>query len=74
MRLVGDHPCDLLVIRLVQNRIRIELALALSALGSQDMALERVTALDLATPCLLEALGRSTVCLQLWHNDLSITT
>ena len=74
MRLVRDHPCDLLLIRLVQNRIGIELALALGALGSQDVAFERVTALDLARACLLEALGRSAMCLKLWHSDLSITT
>lgn len=72
--LVWNHPLDLLLIGLVQNRIGIELALALGALGSQDMALERVTAFNLAGACLLEALGRSAMSLQLWHSDLSITT
>jgi hypothetical protein len=33
-----------------------------------------VTALDLARACLLEALGRSAMCLQLRHSYLSITT
>ena len=74
MRLVGDHAFNLLLIRLIQNRIGIELALALGTLRSQDMALERVTALDLARTRLLEALSRSAMCLQLRHNDLSITT
>ena len=74
MRLVRNHPFDLLLVGFVQNGIGIELALALGALGSQDVALERVTALDLARTCLLEAFGRSAVSLKLWHNDLSITT
>jgi hypothetical protein len=72
--IVRNHPCDFSLICLIENRIGIELALALGALGSQDVALKRVPALDLARACLLEALGRSAVCLKLWHNDLSITT
>src|ERR1700684_596757 len=63
--LVGDHACNLLLICLIQNRISIELALALSRLRSQDVALERVTALDFATACLVEALRRSAMCLKL---------
>ena len=61
--LVRYHPFDLFLIRLIQNRISIELALALGALGSQDVALKRVTALDFASTRLLEALRRSAVCL-----------
>src|SRR5580698_4568542 len=72
--LVRDHASDLLVIRLIQNRILIELALALGRLRSQDVAFERVTAFDLARTCLVEALRRSAMCLQLRHSDLSITT
>lgn len=72
--LVRDHPFDLFLVGFVQNRIAIELAFALRTFGSQDVALERVSALDLARPCLLEALGRSAVSLELWHSDLSITT
>ena len=74
MRLIWDHALDFGHVGLVKHHIGIELALALGALGSQDVALIRVTALDLARACLLEALGRSAVCLKLWHNDLSITT
>jgi hypothetical protein len=61
--LVRNHALDLFLIGLIQNRIRIELALALGALGSQDVALKRVSALDFAGTCLLEALRRSAVCL-----------
>jgi len=72
--LVWNHALDLGHVRLIKHHVFIELALALGALGSQDVALIRVTALDLARACLLEALGRSAVCLKLWHNGLSITT
>ncbi len=61
--LVRDHPCDFLVIRFIQNRIGIELAFALGCFGSQDVAFKRVTALDFARTCLLEALRRSAVSL-----------
>jgi len=74
IRLVRNHSFDLLLVGFVQNRIGIELALALGSLRSQDVALERVTALDLARTCLLEALGRSAMSLKLWHSDSSITT
>ena len=66
--LVGDHACNLLLIRLVQNRISIELALALGCYRSQDVALERVTAFDLASACLVETLRRSAMCFQLGHS------
>jgi len=66
--LVRNHPCDFLVIRFIQNRIGIELALALGCLGSQDVTLKRVTALNLARTRLLKALSRSAMCLQLRHN------
>ena len=61
--LVRNHALDLLLIGLIQNRIRVELALALGALGSQDVAFKRVSALNFAGTCLLEALRRSAVCL-----------
>jgi len=61
--LVRYHPFDLLLIRLIQNRVPIELALALGALGSQDVALKRVTAFNFARTRLLEALRCSAVCL-----------
>ena len=73
-RLVRNHPFDLFLVSFVQNRIGIELALALRAFGSQDVALERVTAFDLARTSLLEALSRSAMSLKLWHNPSSITT
>jgi hypothetical protein len=66
--LVRDHAGNLLLIRLIQNHVFIELALALGCLRSQDVALERVTAFDLATTCLMEALRRSAMCLKLRHS------
>src|SRR5271157_481142 len=72
--LVGNHACNFVLIRLVDHRVGVEMPLALRTVRSQDMALKRVTALELACRCLLEALGGSTMCLQLRHNRLSITT
>lgn len=72
--LVWNHALDFGHVRLIKHHVSIELAFALGSLRSQDVALKRVTALDLARACLLEALGRSAVCLKLWHSDLSITT
>ncbi len=72
--LIGDHALDLRLIRLVDQRIAIELALALGSLGSQDVALHGMTTLDLPGSRFLEALCRSTMCFQLRHNRLSITT
>src|SRR6516165_4067239 len=70
--LVGDHPCNFFLIRLVHHRIGIEMAFALGLLRSQDVAFESVSTLKLARTCLLEALRRSTVCLQLRHSSLFI--
>ena len=72
--LVGDHALNFMQIRLIDHRIGVELAFALRTLRSQDVALKRVSALDLASTCLLETLGRSLMCLQLGHSGLSITT
>ena len=47
--LVRDHASDFLLIGLIQNHVCIELAFALGGFGSQDVALERVTAFNLAT-------------------------
>src|SRR5271165_7445312 len=69
--LVGDHAGHLFLVRLVHHAVGIEMAFALGRLRSQDVALKRVSALELARTCLLEALGRSTVCLKLWHSSLS---
>ena len=74
MRLVWNHALDLRHVGLIKHYVFIELAFALCTFRSQDVALIRVTALDLAGTCLLEALGRSAMCLQLWHSYLSITT
>ena len=63
-----------MLIRLIDHRIGVELAFALRTLRSQDVALKRVSALDLAGACLLETLGRSLMCLQLGHSGISITT
>ena len=63
--LVRDHSFDLLLVSFVQNRIAIELALALGALRSQDVALESVSALNPATRRLLKALGSAAVRLHL---------
>src|SRR5271165_5201340 len=63
-----------MLIRLVDHGIGVEMAFALGRLRSQDMALKRVTALELTRSCLLEALGGATMCLQLRHSRLSITT
>src|SRR5580704_19748898 len=70
--LVGDHARYFMLIRLIDHRIGVELAFALRTLGSQDVALKRVSALDFACTCLLETLGRSLMCLQLRHSGLSI--
>jgi hypothetical protein len=70
MRLIGNHALDLGHVGLVKHHISIELALALGAFGSQDVALERMAALDLARTCLLEALGRSAMSFQLRHKVL----
>lgn len=72
--LVWDHALDLGHVGLIKHHVFIELAFALRTFRSQDVALIRVTALDLARTCLLEALGRSAMCLQLRHSYLSITT
>ena len=71
--LVGDHARYFMLIRLIDHRIGVELAFALRTLGSQDVALKRVSALKFAGTCLLETLGRSLMCLQLGHSGLSIT-
>src|SRR5271167_2768334 len=68
MRLVGNHALDLWHVGLVKHHVGIELALALGSFGSQDVALVRVSALDLARTCLLEALGRSAMSFQLRHS------
>src|ERR1039457_322561 len=65
--LVGDHPQNLRQIGLVDHSAHIHLALALGALGSQDVALESETALHLARTRLLEALGGAAVSLHLRH-------
>ena len=70
MRLVGNHALDLWHVGLVKHHVGIELALALGSLGSQDVALVRVSALDLARTCLMEALGRSAMSFQLRHSVL----
>ena len=72
--LVGDHAGYFMLIRLVDHRIGVELAFALRTLRSQDVALKRVSALELAGTRLLETLSRSLMCLQLGHSGLSITT
>src|ERR1039457_4156380 len=72
--LVRDHACYFMLIRLVDHGIGVEMAFALGRLRSQDVAFKRVSALELARCCLLEALGGATMCLQLRHNRLSITT
>ena len=66
--LVRNHPLDLGYVGLVKHHVSIELALALGSFGSQDVALVRVSALDFACTCLLEAFGRSAMSLQLWHS------
>src|SRR5271169_6956693 len=70
-KLIGDHAGHFLLVRLVHHAVGIEMALALGRLRSQDVALKRVSALELARTCLFEALGRSTVCLKLWHSSPS---
>ena len=65
--LVGDHPQDLRQIGLIDHSAHIHLALALSALLSQDVALESETALYLARTRLVEALGGAAVSLHLRH-------
>src|SRR6516165_2680582 len=70
--LVGDHPLNFRLIRFVHHGLHIEMAFALGSLRSQDVALESVSTLELARTCLLEALRRSTVCLQLRHSSLFI--
>src|SRR5271166_4951737 len=72
--LVGNHACNFVLIRLVDHRVGVEMPLALRTLRSQDVPFKRVSTLELACRCLLEALGGSTMCLQLRHNRLSITT
>src|SRR5215467_3500037 len=69
--LVGDHALNFGLIRLVHHGFHIEMAFALGSFRSQDMALKSVSTLELARTCLLEALRRSTVCLQLRHSSLS---
>src|SRR5271157_326533 len=66
--LVGNHALDFWHVGLVKHHVGVELALALGSLRSQDVALVRVSALDLARTCLLEALGRSAMSFQLRHN------
>src|SRR5208337_3328429 len=66
--LVGNHALDLGHIGLVKHHVGIELPFALGSFGSQDVALERVSALDLARTCLLEALGRSAMSFRLRHS------
>src|SRR5271169_887543 len=68
MRLVGNHALDFGHVGLVKHHVGIELALALGSFGSQDVALVRVSALDLSRTCLLEALGRSAMSFQLRHS------
>src|SRR5271165_3393283 len=70
MRLIWNHALDFGHVGLVKHHIGIELALALGALGSQDVAFVRMSALDLARTCLLEALGRSAMSFQLRHSVL----
>ena len=65
--LVGDHPLHLRLIGFIDHRRHVVLALTLSALRSQNMALESLTALYTAGCCLLEALSGATVCLKFRH-------
>lgn len=52
----------------IRNQSRqAELALGLGRLGGEDMPHLRLAALNLAATSLLEALGRASMCLQLWH-------
>ena len=66
--LVRNHALDFGHVGLVKHHVFVELAFTLGSLGSQDMALVRVSAFDLARACLLEAFGRSAMCLQLRHS------
>src|SRR5271157_4574053 len=68
--LVRDHALDLWHVGLVKHHVGVELALALGSLRSQDVAFVRVSALDLARTCLVEALGRSAMSFQLRHSVL----
>ena len=71
--LVGDHPLDFGQVGFVDHTRHVALALRLGALGSEDVALESVSTLDLARTCLLEALGSAGMCLELRHVGFLLT-
>lgn len=65
--LIGNQPCNVLLINRGYNGARTELTLALTGLGSKNMARESTVPLDFTAGGLSEALGRAAVCLDLGH-------
>jgi len=60
-QLVRQHLFDRIHIGVIEHGALSQFALAAGRLRRQDMAGKRVTALDLASPRLLEALGGALV-------------
>src|SRR3954451_15633453 len=64
---VRQHPFELHLIAVRDQRDLAQAALPLGALARQDVALERLRAQEFARRGALEALGRATMALQLRH-------
>src|SRR5215813_1443291 len=68
--LVRDHPPDLGVIGVADQRPATQLTLTFGGFGGKDMAFKRAIALDFAGAGLLEALGGAFMCFQFRHKFL----
>jgi hypothetical protein len=64
---VGEHPGDLWGIRYRDEDNLAKLGLGFVCLRGKDVAHLGLAALEFAGTSDLEALGRTAVCLQLWH-------
>jgi hypothetical protein len=67
--LVRDHPQHLSMVGIAHQSAAAQLAFPLGVLGGKNMALERLTALDLARGSFFEALGCAFMGLQFRHKS-----
>jgi len=69
--LVGDHPLQLGLIRVIGDNRLVQLVLALARLGRQDVAREGVLANHFPCPGFFEPFGRAFMCLEFGHGSIS---
>jgi hypothetical protein len=71
IRLVGDHALQLGLIGLVRNNAGVQFVLPFARLGRENVAGEGVLPDHFPRPGFLKPFGRTFVCLQFRHDDIS---